>query len=136
MWDICSLVGPRACEVQTSCGGACFSLEMCTHGWCPRSLVAVGVVRTTVWGPVHLGCRDFGCNFLRRTWSPGLRTWGMSLLGFLGAGIASSACACKRACRRVKAGRIREAEEKRGGCGQVGRASHTGVRRGLFLTVL
>jgi hypothetical protein len=40
---------------------------------CPRSFAAEGVVRMTVYGPVHLGWRGFGCSCLRRTLSPGDR---------------------------------------------------------------
>jgi hypothetical protein len=38
---------------------------------CPRSFTAEGVVRMTVYGPIHLSWRGLGCNCLRRTWSPG-----------------------------------------------------------------
>lgn len=60
MREICNHVGPKVWEVQPSCGGAHFRLEMCTHGWCPRSFAAVGVIRIAVWGLVQLGYKDFG----------------------------------------------------------------------------
>jgi hypothetical protein len=38
-----------------------------------RSFAAKGVVRMTVYGPIHLGWRGFGCSCLKRTLSPGDR---------------------------------------------------------------
>lgn len=53
-------------------------------------MAAVGVVRATVSGPVHLGCKVFGYSSCSRTLSPGARAWGVSAVGSPGVGLTES----------------------------------------------
>lgn len=50
----------------------------------------MGVVRATVSGPVHLGCKVFGYSSCSRTLSPGARAWGVSAVGSPGVGLTES----------------------------------------------
>lgn len=50
----------------------------------------MGVIRATVSGPVHLGCKVFGSSSSSRTLSPGARAWGVSAVGSPGVGLTES----------------------------------------------
>jgi hypothetical protein len=74
-WEIWREVGPIGvtCQILVGVLGGSLRRVRWYQVGCPRSFAAEGLVRMTVYGPIHLGWRDFGCSCLRRTLLPGDR---------------------------------------------------------------
>ena len=54
---------------------ALFTLTWGIRGVTPATLTAVGVVRTTVYGPFQRGAKESCLQSLTHTWSPGTNLW-------------------------------------------------------------
>lgn len=68
----------------------------------PRNLAAVGVVRITVWGPVHHSWRETWWRVLSRTKSPNWRGRESRLTGKFGLGCGKHRSVCSRRSHIIK----------------------------------